>query len=200
LFIFKTPHRRSFASKNRIANVAIWTWQAYNKVNNQSENMIILGIDPGLANTGYGIVQKTAQSKPSNFKCLAYGIIKTEPAFTLPDRLNKLHTDLSRLIVQYQPQAIAMENVFFFKNAKTLVPVSQAQGVILLAAAKKKLPVYRYTPIEVKITITGFVKADKKDIQREITKILSLTEIPKPDDAADALSIAATYLIRSFNL
>jgi len=162
--------------------------------------MIILGIDPGLANTGYGVVQKTSKSKPTNFKCVSFGVIKTEPTFTLPDRLNKIHTDLSRLIVQYQPQALVMENVFFFKNAKTLIPVSQAQGVILLAAAKKKIPVYRYTPIEVKMTITGFVKADKKDIQREIAKILSLSEIPKPDDAADALSIAATYLIRSFNL
>lgn len=168
--------------------------EAYNK------SMIILGIDPGLANTGYGVVQKTTRSKPTDFRCVTYGLIKTEPTMTLPDRLHKLHIDLGRIITQYQPQALVMENVFFFKNAKTIVPVSQAQGVILLAAAKKKLPVYRYTPIEVKMTITGFVKADKKDIQREIAKILSLAEIPKPDDAADALSIATTYLIRSFNL
>lgn len=162
--------------------------------------MIILGIDPGLANTGYGVVQKTLKNNRNSFRSIAYGVIKTETTYTLQDRLNRLHTDLSRLIVQYQPQALVMENVFFFKNAKTLVPVSQAQGVILLAAAKKRLPVYRYTPIEVKLTITGFVKSDKKDIQREIAKILNLSEIPKPDDAADALSIATTYLIRSFNL
>jgi len=161
--------------------------------------MIILGIDPGLATTGFGLVcpNKTSESK---LKCVAYGTIDTTPDMILPERLKKIHTDLNRVIIQYQPNALVMENVFFFKNAKTIIPVSQAQGVILLAAAKKKLPVYRYTPIEVKMTITGFVKSDKKDIQREIKKILRLEEIPKPDDAADALSIASTYLIRSLNL
>jgi crossover junction endodeoxyribonuclease RuvC len=161
--------------------------------------MIILGIDPGLATTGFGVVRpnKTSESK---LKCVAYGTIYTTPDLILPERLKKIHNDLARVITQYQPKALVMENVFFFKNAKTIVPVCQAQGVILLAAAKKNIPVYRYTPIEVKMTITGFVKADKKDIQREIRKILRLEEVPKPDDAADALSIAATYLIRSLNL
>ena len=161
--------------------------------------MLILGIDPGLATTGFGLVapEKTA---PSKLKCVAYGTIDTTPDLILPERLKKIHTDLNRIITQYQPKALVMENVFFFKNAKTIIPVSQAQGVILLAAAKKKMPVYRYTPIEDKMTVTGFTKSDKKDVQREISKILRLTEIPKPDDAADALSIAATYLIRSMNL
>jgi len=161
--------------------------------------MIILGIDPGLATTGFGLVRGDKNSV-SKLKCVGYGTIETTPDLVLPERLKKIHTDLCRVITQYQPQALVMENVFFFKNAKTLIPVSQAQGVILLAAAKKHLPVYRYTPIEVKMTVTGFVKSDKKDIQREIRKILRLEEVPKPDDAADALSIAATYLIRSLNL
>lgn len=161
--------------------------------------MIILGIDPGLATTGFGLVCPIKNSA-SKLKCVAYGTIDTTPDMILPERLKKIHADLNRVITQYQPQALVMENVFFFKNAKTIVPVSQAQGVILLSAAKKHLPVYRYTPIEVKMTITGFVKSDKKDVQREIRKILRLEEIPKPDDAADALSIAATYLIRSLNL
>lgn len=161
--------------------------------------MIILGIDPGLATTGYGLVRPDKNSA-SKIKYLAHGTIDTAPDLILPDRLKKIHNDLSRIITQYQPQALVMENLFFFKNAKTIVPVCQAQGVILLTASKKRLPVYRYTPIEVKKTITGFVKADKKDIQREIKKILQLEEIPKPDDAADALSIASTYLIRSLNL
>jgi len=161
--------------------------------------MIILGIDPGLATTGFGVVRpnKTAKSK---LDCVAYGTIDTTPDMILPERLKKIHNDLLRVMTQYQPKALVMENVFFFKNAKTIVPVSQAQGVILLAAAKKHLPVYRYTPIEVKITITGFHKSDKKDVQREISKILRLEKIPKPDDAADALSIASTYLIRSLDL
>lgn len=161
--------------------------------------MLILGIDPGLATTGFGLV-RTGKTRASLLECVAYGTIDTAPDTILPDRLKKIHTDLNRVISQYQPTALVMENVFFFKNAKTIIPVSQAQGVILLAAAKKKLPVYRYTPIEVKMTITGFVKSDKKDIQKEIRKILRLEEIPKPDDAADALSIASTYLIRSMNL
>jgi crossover junction endodeoxyribonuclease RuvC len=161
--------------------------------------MIILGIDPGLAITGFGLVCPNKNSE-SKLKCVAYGTIETTPELGLPQRLHKIHADLGRIIVQYQPKALVMENVFFFKNAKTLIPVSQAQGVILLAAAKKRLPVYRYTPIEVKMTITGFVKSDKKDVGREIAKILRLQEIPKPDDAADALSIASTYLIRSLNL
>ncbi len=161
--------------------------------------MIILGIDPGLATTGFGVVAPV-KNRASKLRCIGYGTIDTVPDMILPQRLNKIHLDLNRVITQYQPKALVMENVFFFKNAKTIVPVSQAQGVILLAAAKKRLPVYRYTPIEVKKTITGFVKSDKKDIQREIQKILRLEEIPKPDDAADALSIAATYLIRSLNL
>ena len=162
--------------------------------------MIILGIDPGLATTGFGVVSPIKKSGGAKLKCIAYGTIDTKSDTILPQRLNKIHTDLNRVIAQYRPDALVMENVFFFKNAKTIVPVSQAQGVILLAAAKKHLPVYRYTPIEVKVTITGFVKSDKKDVQREIRKILRLEEIPKPDDAADALSIAATYLIRSLNL
>ncbi|MFA6376814.1 MAG: crossover junction endodeoxyribonuclease RuvC [Candidatus Paceibacterota bacterium] len=161
--------------------------------------MIILGIDPGLATTGFGVVCPN-KANTSKLKCVAYGTIDTKPDLILPERLKKIHNDLARVITQYQPKALVMENVFFFKNAKTIVPVCQAQGVILLAAAKKNIPVYRYTPIEVKMTITGFVKADKKDVQREIRKILRLEEIPKPDDAADALSIAATYLIRSLNL
>ena len=161
--------------------------------------MLILGIDPGLATTGFGLVSSSPKNR-SEFKCITYGTIDTTPDLILPDRLKKIHTDLNRVITQYQPQALVMENVFFFKNAKTIVPVSQAQGVILLSAAKKRMPVYRYTPIEVKMTITGFTKADKKDVQREIRKILHLEEIPKPDDAADALSIATTYLIRSLNL
>ncbi len=162
--------------------------------------MIIIGIDPGLANTGYGIINRRVVNKKTRFECLSYGIIKTEPDLILPDRLKKLHNGLGKLIVQYRPEALVMENIFFFKNVKTVIPVSQAQGVILLAAAKKNLPVHRFTPLEVKMTITGFGRAEKKDIQNEIKRILGLEDIPKPDDAADALSVAATYFIRQMNL
>lgn len=161
--------------------------------------MRILGIDPGLATTGFGVVYPNKKSG-ALLECIAYGTIKTTPDCLLPERLKKLHNDLNRIISKYQPKALIMENVFFFKNAKTLVPVSQAQGVILLAAAKKNLPVYRFTPLEVKMTITGFGRAEKKDVQSEIKRILNLEKIPKPDDAADALSVAVTYLIRQLSL
>ena len=162
--------------------------------------MIILGIDPGLATTGYGVINQKEKNKKPVFECVKYGIIKTEPDLAIPERLRIIYNDLSKLIALHQPQALVMENIFFFKNVKTIIPVSQAQGVILLAAAKKKLQVYRFTPLEVKMTITGFGRAEKKDIQNEIKRILGLEEIPKPDDAADALSVAATYLIRQLKL
>jgi crossover junction endodeoxyribonuclease RuvC len=158
--------------------------------------MIILGIDPGLATTGYGIINQSEKNKKTVFECVKYGIIKTEPGVEIPQRLQIIHNGLSKIINAYQPEALVMENIFFFRNVKTVIPVSQAQGVILLAAAKKKMPVYRFTPLEVKMTITGFGRAEKKDIQNEIKRILGLDAIPKPDDAADALSVAATYLIR----
>ena len=158
--------------------------------------MIILGIDPGLATTGFGIIKHNNTKNGSFIECVSYGTILTEPDMELPYRLKKISNQLTQIIKEYSPEALIMENVFFFKNAKTIVPVSQAQGVILLAAAKNKMPVYRYTPLEVKMTITGFGRAEKKDIENEIKRILNLDAIPKPDDAADALSVAATYLIR----
>ena len=162
--------------------------------------MIIIGIDPGLATTGFGIVKYNESKSASFFECVSYGTILTEPIMELPYRLKKIHFELNQIIKEYSPDALIMENVFFFKNAKTIIPVSQAQGVILLAAAKKKIPVHRFTPLEVKMTITGFGRAEKKDIQNEIKRILNLDAIPKPDDAADALSVAATYLIRQLHV
>jgi Holliday junction resolvasome, endonuclease subunit len=111
---------------------------------------------------------------------VGYGTIDTAPDMILPERLKKIHNDLGRVITQYQPKALVMENVFFFKNAKTIVPVCQAQGVILLAAAKKGLPVYRYTPIEVKMTITGFVKSDKKMSSARSEKFCGWKKSPNP--------------------
>lgn len=149
-----------------------------------------------MATTGYGIINQSGKDGKAVFECVKYGIIKTEPGMEIPQRLKIIHNDLSKIIALHRPEALVMENIFFFRNVKTVIPVSQAQGVILLAAATKKLPVYRFTPLEIKMTITGFGRAEKKDIQNEIKRILGLEEIPKPDDAADALSVAATYLIR----
>jgi len=161
--------------------------------------MIILGIDPGMANVGYGVVSKIRSRKSkgqSKLKCLGYGVIQTSPNFNSAERLKKLNNELSKLIKKYQPNVLAMENVYFFKNLKTAVPVSQAEGVILLTAAKKKIPVREFTPLQVKSAITGFGWAEKARVQKKLKKIFCLKEIPKSDDATDALAIALTYFLK----
>lgn len=147
--------------------------------------MIILGIDPGLATTGYGVIKKGKKDK-----CLGYGVILTEPCLVLAERLKRINNELNKLIKGYQPEVLAVENIYFFKNLKTAMPVSQAKGVVLLTAAKKKLPVYEFTPLEVKMAITGYGRAEKKQMQKMVRELLGLEEIPRPDDAADALAIA----------
>ena len=161
--------------------------------------MIILGIDPGTANIGYGIVRKIKKLKTKRqqrFRCLGYGLIQTDPLFTTPERLKKLNNELSGLIKKYRPEALAVENVYFFKNLKTAMKVSQAEGVIFLTAAKKKIPVYEFTPLQVKMAVTGYGRAEKPEVQKKIKTLLNLKEIPKSDDAADALAIAITYFIK----
>ena len=154
--------------------------------------MIIIGIDPGTANTGYGIVKKQGARK---FKCLGCGLIKTEPCFSAPERLKKINNELGKLIEKFQPENLVIEKLFFFKNLKTAIPVSKASGVIMLTAAKKKIPVHQFTPLQVKMTIAGHGWAEKKLVQQRIKKLLKLKEIPKSDDAADALAVAMTYFM-----
>ena len=153
--------------------------------------MIILGIDPGTASMGYGIIKKT-----STLKCLDYDVIHTEPNSDPGKRLKKISNKLSRIIRQYKPEVLAVERVYFFKNLKTVIPVSQAKGVVLLAAAKKNLIVREFSPPEIKLAITGNGRADKKEIQENVKKMLKLKKIPKPDDAADALATAITYVLK----
>lgn len=160
--------------------------------------MIIIGIDPGLASVGYGVVRKDKGQKPkakSNFRCLGYGLIKTDPCLTLPERLKKINNELMKIIGKYRPQILITESLYFFKNFKTAIPVSQASGVILLCAAKKKIPVCQFTPLQVKMTVAGYGRAEKKQIQTKVKRLLKLKETPKPDDAADALAIALTYCL-----
>jgi len=155
--------------------------------------MIIIGIDPGVARLGFGVVSRiqNLKSKTQNrLKCLGYGVIQTDPSLSPADRLKKINNELNKLIRKYHPKVLAVENVYFFKNLKTAMPVSQAKGVILLTAAKKKIPVYEFTPLQVKMAISGYGRAEKKQLQRIIKVLLSLKEIPKPDDASDALAIA----------
>lgn len=147
---------------------------------------IILGIDPGLADTGYGIVKVSGAS----FRCLSFGVIKTSPKLELADRLLILYQDLLSLINRYQPSVVAVEQLFFNKNVKTALSVGQARGVVLLAIKKKKLPLLSLTPIQVKQSVTAYGRAPKKQVQIMVQKILGLKNLPQSDDAADALAVA----------
>lgn len=148
--------------------------------------MKILGIDPGLANTGWGIVKVENQQT----KALHYGLIKTSPRKNLSSRLFHLHQEINRLIKKFKPDRMAVEKVFFGVNAKTALIVGQARGVTLLAAAQNKIKVNEYTPLQIKIAITGYGRADKTQVQKMIKNLLKLKKIPRSDDAADALAAA----------
>jgi len=158
--------------------------------------MIILGIDPGVATMGYGMVEvkNLKRTTKNNFKCLGYGSIKTSPTMTMPERLKKINNELTKIIETHQPKIMAVENVYFFKNMKTAMPVSQAKGVIMLTAAKKNIPVHEFSPAQVKMLVTGSGKAEKIQVQKKIQSIFGLKDLHKSDDAADALAIALTYV------
>ncbi|MFH1423426.1 MAG: crossover junction endodeoxyribonuclease RuvC [Candidatus Nealsonbacteria bacterium] len=158
--------------------------------------MIILGIDPGTATTGYGVIlAKSLKSKDKdNFQCLSYGSIRTSPEMEMPQRLKKIYNELTQLLKTHHPKIMVVERLFFFNNMKTAMPVSQAKGVILLTAAKKNIPVHEFTPPQVKMLIAGSGRAEKIQVQKKVKAIFGMKDIPKPDDAADALAIALTYV------
>lgn len=150
------------------------------------KKLTILGIDPGIADTGYGIIT----FENNKIIPIDYGSIVTDKKTDLAKRLEKLETELKKIIKKYQPDIIGIEQLFFCNNAKTIISVGQARGVVMLTAAKNNLLIKEFTPLQVKQGVTGYGKADKKQIQQMIKVILGLKEIPKPDDAADALAIA----------
>lgn len=152
------------------------------------KDQIILGIDPGLATVGYGLVK---QEKGKLF-IINYGIISTQAGHNFEARLLQIHKELEKIIKKYKPDTIAVEELFFCKNVKTAIKVGQARGVILLTCQMENLPIYEYTPLQVKQAITSYGKADKNQVQQMVKTILNLKQIPKPDDAADALAIAIT--------
>ena len=147
-----------------------------------------MGIDPGVAKLGYAFIE--IKKKRRKLKTIDYGCITTNPDLTDGQRLRILNNELNKLIRKHKPNILAVENLYFFKNFKTAMPVSQAKGVILLAAAKKKIPVYEFTPLEVKMTISGYGRASKKQIQKMVKYLLNLKKPFKSDDEADALGIA----------
>ncbi len=155
--------------------------------------MIILGIDPGIARTGYAFLQQ----EKKQIRLLACGCIETQAGLSDVQRLKEIKQDLDLLIKKFQPQVACVEKLFFNTNAKTALSVGQARGVVLLSCEEHHLKLIELTPLQVKIAATGYGKADKAQVQRMLVKLLHLKKIPKPDDTADACAIAWAGLGRS---
>ncbi len=151
--------------------------------------MIILGIDPGFAIVGVGIIEY----KGNKFRTIDYFALTTKAHTPIEERLKIIYDGITEAINEYKPDFIAVEELFFNNNAKTAIQVGQARGVILLAGVNANLPIYEYTPLQVKQAVVGYGRADKTQIQQMVKAILNLSEIPKPDDVADALAIAVCH-------
>lgn len=148
--------------------------------------MRILGIDPGTTIIGYGIIETNSKG----LSCLDYGVFRTPSKVANQERIASIYNFFENLIKKHRPDKAGIEKLFFFKNAKTITQVSEIKGAIILALAKQKIEVSEFTPLQVKQAVSNYGRADKKQIQKIITLILGLKEIPQPDDAADALAIA----------
>lgn len=152
-------------------------------------HMIILGVDPGFAITGYGLIEHNC----GRFKLIGYGVIRTSSTIELPQRLVILCNELNAVIDKYKPEVLAVEELFFSKNIKTAIKVAHGRGIAVMCGSMAGLDVFEYTPLQVKQAVVGYGRADKKQVQ-EMTKImLKLDKIPEPDDAADALAIAICH-------
>lgn len=149
----------------------------------------ILGIDPGYATLGWGIIEEKANS----FYPIAYGAIFTKAKEPMEKRLLIIYDSLCGIIEEYKPEGMSVEELFFNTNSKTAIYVSQARGVVILIAAKKNLPLYEYTPLQIKQALVGYGRADKNQVQQMVKRILALDIIPKPDDTADALAAAICH-------
>lgn len=155
------------------------------------DTSITLGIDPGTAITGYGVVAHTAAGE---FELLACGVIRTDSTTPMYLRLRELYADLNSLIQEFRPHSVAVEKLFFGRNVTNAISVGQARGIALLAAALHDLRVAEYTPAEVKQSIAGYGNAEKHQVQEMVQRLLELDDIPRPDDAADGVAIALCHL------
>jgi len=156
--------------------------------------MIVMGVDPGVAKLGYAFIE--IEGKEGKLKAIDYDCTTTSMNLSPGERLKIINNELNKLIKKYKPNVMAVESVYFFKNLKTAMPVSQAKGVVLLTAAKKKIPVYEITPLQMKMAITGYGRAEKKQVQEMLRVLLNMKEAPKSDDAADALGVAFCYVLQ----
>ncbi len=151
--------------------------------------MVILGIDPGYAIVGWGVVEYNH----GNFRVLGYGAITTEATTPFAERLQIIYNDMCYLFEKYKPDAMSMEKLFYNSNQKTVIDVAQARGVITLSAQNYGKDIFEYTPLQVKQSVTGYGRAEKKQVQEMIKNILGLDSVPKPDDTADALAMAICH-------
>ena len=166
--------------------------------------MRILGIDPGYAILGYGVVEMTG----NRFKVIDYGAVTTDAGMEMPDRLKILYNSLMEIIMRHEPEVASVEELFFNTNAKTAILVGQARGVAVLACANSGLEIAEYTPLQIKQALVGYGRAEKKQVQTMVKTILNLKEVPKPDDTADALAAAVCHghsagsrnLLKSLNM
>ena len=148
--------------------------------------MRILGVDPGLSTTGYGIIEVT----PNGLTCLNYGCIRPASKISFSEKLLKIHQNIEKVILKYQPDYCGVENIYYHQNKKTAIVMGHVRAVVILAAARMEVPVHEFSPREVKLAIVGFGGASKPQVQAMVQKILSMQTKPSPEDAADALAVA----------
>lgn len=151
--------------------------------------MIILGIDPGYAIVGYGVLEYSN----NKFKVIEYGAVTTDASMNMFDRFKSIYDDICEIMDRTKPDFMAIEELFFNSNQKTAINVAQARGVILLAAMNREIEIFEYTPLQVKQAVAGYGRADKKQVQQMVKLLLGLKEVPKPDDTADAVAIAICH-------
>jgi crossover junction endodeoxyribonuclease RuvC len=154
--------------------------------------VIVLGIDPGTATTGYGVVSGDGSRPPVLIEC---GVIRTKPRDPLPERLREIHDGVEELIARHRPDALAVEDVFYAKNVRTTVVLGHARGVVLLAGAQARIEVHEFPPAEIKKAVVGSGGATKEQVQFMLTRLLRLKSVPTPSDAADGVAAALTYLM-----
>jgi len=152
--------------------------------------MIIVGIDPGVARVGYGVLERTGRYPTP----LTYGCIETKSSLSQPQRLREIYERISQVLDEYNPACVAIEQLFFSRNTTSAMQVSEARGVLLLAAEERDILIAEYTPNQIKQAVTGSGRADKHQVQEMIRRLLRLQEIPRPDDAADGLAVALCHI------
>ncbi len=159
--------------------------------------MVVLGIDPGLATVGFGVVESF---RGNDFRALEYGAVLTEAGRKVEDRLSEIYDNVDELCKTFRPDAVSVEKLYFNTNEKTAINVAQARGVILLALRKNNVPIFEYTPLQIKQALTGYGRAEKKQIMYMVKTLLGLDSEPKPDDTADALAAAICHVYSSSSI